>query len=298
MPQTTIHYLRPSLQQKIWGGERLKGLKNSQLAKLGESWEVSIHPDGQSVLEDGRRLGEVVSENEIPYLVKFIDTSDVLSVQVHPDNEYAARVENTKGKMECWLILDAGADAELFLGFNEGVNLEEFKQASLDKKDLTPYLKKYNPKPFDFFFVPPGTIHAIGKDVFLLEVQQSSGITYRVWDWNRVDENGKSRELHPTKAFEVLKLETPQTYIPANEILDIQSSLLVTDDFSFRLVRGECSLQFGQASRYKSLINLSPSKCSFSINGEERELEAYSSLTGVWNSFESSDKELCIALVE
>jgi len=196
--------LTPYLQEKVWGGFRLKP---DHFTPIGESWEISIHPEGNSQVF-GINLSEVINENHLPYLVKIIDTTDNLSVQVHPGDEYAARVENSKGKTECWAILDAGVDQGIYLGLKDFVSKEDFKKALESGENMSELLKFYPVKRGDFFFVPTGTPHAIGKDVLLAEVQQSSGITYRVWDWNRLGLDGKPRELHIKKALDVINFET------------------------------------------------------------------------------------------
>jgi mannose-6-phosphate isomerase class I len=180
-----IKILEPYLTKLIWGYE---------------AWIASTHPKGESLLE-GVKLSAFA---QFPFLIKIISTHDNLSVQVHPDNEYARKYENDLGKNECWLILESEPNAGIYLGFNAGMTKDKFKAALDDKKDLSHYLNFYEVQKGDIFFVPTGTIHAIGAGVKMLEIQQSSGVTYRVWDWNRVDKNGTSRELHIDKAMEVL----------------------------------------------------------------------------------------------
>jgi mannose-6-phosphate isomerase len=203
--------LSPFIVRKIWGGQRLAQLKSlnetGQDLPIGETWEVSRLAEGPSGLGNSDLHSEV-SEEELPYLIKFIDTSDNLSVQVHPHDEYARQVENSVGKTECWLILDAEPGAGIYLGFKPGITKEEFETAVAKCEDVSRYLVFHQVQRGDFFFVPAGSIHAIGKGVTLIEVQQSSGITYRVWDWNRVDSEGKSRELHVDKAMDVSRFES------------------------------------------------------------------------------------------
>lgn len=206
----SIELLTPSMVTKVWGGEKLaqlKGLKDPSLLPLGETWEVSRHHDGPSVLADGRTLEECLSQEELPYLVKFIDTTDNLSIQVHPDDAYAARVEKSSGKTECWLILESDPEAGIYLGFKEGVTKESFSRCLEEGGNLSELMVFYPVQRGDFFFVPAGSIHAIGKGVTLAEIQQSSGVTYRVWDWNRVGLDGKPRELHIEKARDVINFD-------------------------------------------------------------------------------------------
>ncbi|RLA64093.1 MAG: hypothetical protein DRQ88_06500 [Epsilonproteobacteria bacterium] len=195
--------LTPYLQEKVWGGHRLRP---NHSTPIGESWEISIHSEGNSTV-DGINLSQLINEKDLPYLVKIIDTSDNLSVQVHPGDEYAAKHENSKGKTECWAILDAGENQGIYLGLKDSITKKDFKDALEAGKNMSELLKFYPVKRGDFFYVPAGTPHAIGKDVLLAEVQQSSGITYRVWDWNRLGLDGKPRELHIEKALDVINFD-------------------------------------------------------------------------------------------
>jgi mannose-6-phosphate isomerase len=205
--------LNPNIQRKIWGGQKLAKLKNIRdekgLDPIGETWEISQHPDGLSLLSDGSTLDLKQNKDKLPYLVKLIDTGDELSIQVHPDDEYALLHENSRGKAECWIILDVdeSLNAGVYLGLKAGVSKEIFLKALEDNSSMNELLNFYKAEIGDFFFVPAGTIHAIGRGVTLAEVQQSSGITYRVWDWNRVDSNGKKRELHVKKSLDVINFE-------------------------------------------------------------------------------------------
>jgi len=193
--------LTPYSSFTIWGGNQLSKIKQIVSSeKLGETWEISTLEKGPSKIGN-QNLNELC---DLTYLVKFIDTSDNLSVQVHPGDEYAKTHENSKGKTECWIILDAQENSGIYLGFKKGITKKEFKTAIENSLDVNNYLNYIAVKPGDFFYVPSGSVHAIGSGVTLAEVQQSSGITYRVWDWNRVDDKGQSRELHIDKALDVL----------------------------------------------------------------------------------------------
>ena len=182
---------KPSIVRKIWGGKKLEKWK--QLAA-----ENSPVPVGETL---------EIFEEHLPYLAKFIDTSDELSIQVHPADEYARLHENSSGKTECWIILEAEAGAGIYLGLKEGISRADLELALLKKRPVNELLNFYVVEPGDFFFVPAGSIHAIGKNITLAEVQQNSGITYRVWDWNRVDEKGQPRELHVEKSLDVINFE-------------------------------------------------------------------------------------------
>ncbi len=186
-----IKKLSPSVVRKIWGGKKLEEMK-------GLSFEKGSEPIGETM---------EIHEAHLPYLAKFIDTSDELSIQVHPPDEYARLHENSLGKTECWIILDAKPDAGIYLGLKPSVTKETLKNALLEKRPINELLNFYSVKAGDFFFVPAGTIHAIGRDITLAEVQQNSGITYRVWDWDRLDEKGVSRELHVEKSLDVINFD-------------------------------------------------------------------------------------------
>jgi mannose-6-phosphate isomerase len=193
--------LNPFISHKVWGGEKLHKIKNIEKPSepIGETWEVSTLSEGSCL------LGDMPLSNlcELSYLIKFIDTSDNLSIQVHPDNDYAVKNENSSGKTECWIILDAEEDSGIYLGFKKNVTKKEFFTAVKNGLDIRPFLNFIPVSKGDYFYIPAGAIHAIGKGITLCEVQESSGITYRVWDWNRVGLDGNPRELHVEKAKDV-----------------------------------------------------------------------------------------------
>jgi mannose-6-phosphate isomerase len=208
-----LERLEPYLVEKIWGGRRLKEIYNTAGSNFyGESWIISRLIEGPSHTKFNNdtscnKLNELIDHKDLPYLVKYIDTKSNLSVQVHPDDEFAKLHENSLGKTECWVVLDAAPGAGVYLGLKPGVNKDALKDAIDNDVDVSELLNFYPVKRGDFFFVPAETIHAIGGGVFLIEVQQSSGITYRTWDWNRKDHNGQKRELHINKALEVINFE-------------------------------------------------------------------------------------------
>ena len=187
-----INEQKPKIVRKIWGGEKLATMK-------GLSSPPGAEPIGETL---------EICQSSLPYLAKFIDTSDELSIQVHPGDEYARIHENSSGKTECWIILEAVALAGIYLGLKPGVNRETLVLALREKKPIQELVHFYPVKAGDFFFVPAGSIHAIGRDITLAEVQQNSGITYRVWDWDRLDEKGISRELHVEKSLDVINFDS------------------------------------------------------------------------------------------
>jgi mannose-6-phosphate isomerase len=207
MKNRLIQLTTPYVSRRPWGGSSLAKLKNILVSEgeepVGETWEVSLLKDGCAKVGE-TPLNEIYSEEEITYLIKFLDTCDYLSVQVHPNEEYAQKYENSHGKTEMWIILSAKEGSGIYLGMKENTKKEDFKKALEGGAGVTEFLKFHPVEKGDFFFVPAGAIHAIGPDICLVEVQQSSGITYRVWDWGRVDNKGASRELHVNKAMEVI----------------------------------------------------------------------------------------------
>lgn len=212
-----ILFLSAPLKERIWGGDYFKNelKKTDSDSKIGEMWTCSGHPQGESVILsgkfEGRTLGEVYRENpelfgfpksdKFPILVKLIAASDDLSVQVHPGDDYARLHENCSGKTEGWLILDHQEGASLVVGHNARSKEELIRMIKMDQYDKL--LKKVEVSNGEFYPIPSGTIHAIGKGIVLLEVQQSSDITYRFYDYHRKGKNGQERELHVEKAIDV-----------------------------------------------------------------------------------------------
>lgn len=216
-----IMKLIPSGKDYLWGGTRLKDEygKKIDMTPLAESWECSVHPDGPCYVTNGRYKGKTLKEvleehpeyvgtkanGEFPILAKFIDAKKDLSVQVHPDDEYARENEKDNGKTEMWYIIDADEGASLIYGFKHKVSKEILERA-IEKGELGKHLQKVEVHKGDLFFVPAGTVHGIGKGILLAEVQESSNVTYRVYDYDRVDKNGKKRELHFDKAVQVMDM--------------------------------------------------------------------------------------------
>lgn len=218
--------LNPVFKDYIWGGTKLRDEYGftSNLEKLAEGWMLSCHKDGENTVTNGRFAGktltEIIKSNPdflgkngkkfefFPILIKLIDAKDDLSVQVHPDNDYAMRVENEYGKTECWYILDCDDNAELIYGFNKKISSEEFKDRIEDNTFLET-VNKVKVKKGDLFFIEAGTLHAIGKGILLAEIQQNSNTTYRVYDYGRLGVDGKPRELHIEKAIDVTNCTPP-----------------------------------------------------------------------------------------
>ena len=215
--------LRPSYKDYIWGGHRLAGEYGKKFDGdvLAETWELSCHPDGPCYLANGadrdltlaqyiEKYGrQVLGSNcsrfaDFPILIKLIDAKDNLSIQVHPDDAYALSKEGQYGKTGMWYVLDCGEGAFLYYGFSREVDREEFA-ARIRNHTLTEVLNAVPVKKGDVFFIEAGTIHAIGRDILIAEIQQNSNLTYRVYDYGRVGKDGKPRELHVEKALEVTR---------------------------------------------------------------------------------------------
>jgi len=220
--------LMPTYKDYIWGGKKLNEQyhKNSPYEITAESWEVSCHPNGNSVVASGEQAGkslaqwiedykkqhiDVLGKNaqkfgQFPILIKLIDANDSLSIQVHPDDAYAAKNENgSYGKTEVWYIVDAEPNAKLVYGFAQDITKEEFRTA-IAENSLSDKLNFVPVKKGDVFFVHAGLVHAIGSGILICEIQQNSDTTYRVYDWGRVGADGTPRPLHIDKAIDVSEL--------------------------------------------------------------------------------------------
>lgn len=213
--------LAPSYKDYLWGGHRLVEEYNKQYegSVLAESWELSCHPDGPSRILNGKYKGRTLTEyieeegkevlgthcrrfKDFPILIKFIDAKDNLSIQVHPNNRYALKNEGQYGKTEMWYVMDAGKEAYLYYGFKKEISREEFERR-IKEDTLLDVLNAVPVHKGDVLFIESGTIHAIGKDILIAEIQQNSNVTYRVYDYGRVGKDGKKRDLHIEKALAV-----------------------------------------------------------------------------------------------
>ena len=219
--------LKPAIKDYIWGGTRLREEfgKESDLDRLAESWELSCHPDGEGFIASGElegmsfakfaqehpeALGEKCTQfDTFPVLIKLIDARGNLSVQVHPDNDYARKYENDNGKTEMWYIVDCDPGAELLYGFKHEISKEEFAER-IANNTLLEVTNNVPVHKGDVFFIESGTLHAIGKGILIAEIQQNSNTTYRIYDYGRVGKDGKPRELHVEKAKDVTNLVPPK----------------------------------------------------------------------------------------
>lgn len=230
--------LKPAFKDYLWGGTRLRDDfgKDCDFNKIAESWELSCHKDGNSVVADGEFAGLTLAQyiekegksvlgtncekfENFPILIKLIDAKDNLSVQVHPNNEYAQRVEGEYGKTEMWYVVDCDEGASLLYGFKHNITKEEFRER-IENNTLLEVTNSVPVKKGDVFFIEAGTLHAIGKGILIAEIQQNSNTTYRIYDYGRVGADGKPRQLHIDKAVDVTNLCPAKPY-PQSEPVDM-----------------------------------------------------------------------------
>ena len=220
--------LSPCGKDYLWGGNRLREEfhKEISMSPLAETWECSVHPDGPSVVVSGKHKGQLLSDvlmehphylgthprDGLPVLVKLIDASQNLSIQVHPTDEYANMYEKGAcGKTEMWYVLDAKPGAELIFGCSQDMSLEDMR-TGLEEGSIEKYLRKVPVVKDDVFFMPAGTIHAIGEGVLLAEIQQSSNLTYRLYDYDRLDPStGQKRPIHPELVYDNVNIPDTST---------------------------------------------------------------------------------------
>lgn len=266
-------FLKSQMHDKIWGGTKLREAFGYDIPTetTGEYWAISAHPNGVSVIKNGIYEGEGLDQlyrehkelfghpkSEVfPLLIKILDANDWLSVQVHPDDAFALAHEGELGKTECWYIIAADEGAEIIYGHN-AKSKEELRQW-IEEGRWDDLLTKIPVKAGDFFYVPSGTMHAIGKGILILETQQSSDTTYRVYDFNRRDAQGNLRKLHIDKSIDVLTIGKPANSTPATMAVDhLESTLLVSNKF-FSVYRWEVTglVDFTQTVSYLLLSVLS-----------------------------------------
>lgn len=276
------YQLIPACKDYIWGGQRLKtdfGIQ-SGLNPLSEAWVLSCHPDGPSVLADGPDRGMTLRAwldkagkealgtaceafEDFPMLIKLIDAKKDLSIQVHPSDAYALEHEGQYGKTEMWVVLDAEPGASLYYGFDREVSLEEFSSRVSDGT-LTEVLRKVPVKPGDVFFIPSGTLHAIGAGLVIAEIQQNSNVTYRVFDYGRLGADGKPRPLHVEKALAV----TDRRPAPALDFGDhLGDCRYFTTDGHQGDFRGDCD-----GTSFHALL-FTDGQGSLTCGGETREVK-------------------------
>lgn len=238
----------PILKDKIWGGEKLITVLNKKSSRkdIGESWEISDVENNISIVSNGSLKGKSLKElleeykselvgrkiyrqfgDKFPLLIKFIDAKEALSIQLHPDDSLAQKRHNSFGKTEMWYVMQADKSGNLIVGFNKDVTTEEYLY-HLQNKSLTDILNIDNVEKGDVYFIPTGRVHAIGAGVLLAEIQQTSDITYRVYDWDRKDSEGNYRDLHTNEAIDAIDYSSKESYKTLYEKSDNKASEIVS----------------------------------------------------------------------
>ncbi|MGY5846593.1 type I phosphomannose isomerase catalytic subunit [Salegentibacter sp. HM20] len=267
----------PILKEKIWGGSKLVDILNKKSDKknLGESWEISGVADNISIVKNGKLTGNSLNQiireyksdflgkkvfedfgEEFPLLIKFIDAKTELSVQLHPNDQLARERHNSFGKTEMWYVMQADKGAELNLGFKQSIS----KQTYIDHLKNSTLIKLLNFEKVsegDAFFINTGKVHAIGAGVLLAEIQQTSDVTYRIYDWDRVDSNGEERELHTDLAIDAIDFEKKSDYILNYEkVLNKPSNIAHCEYFTtnFLPVKGELTRDYSNIDSFVILM--------------------------------------------
>lgn len=268
---------QPIFQYRIWAGEKLKTVLNKDYDDdcIGESWEISTVPNNETLIVNGPLkgktineliaeykedfLGEKVFQNfgiEFPLLIKFIDAKTALSIQVHPDDKLAKERHNSFGKNEMWYVMESDDDAELIIGFNEELDKESYSQA-IEKGEIEAVLNTLKAKEGDTFFIPAGRVHAIGAGVLIAEIQQTSDVTYRIFDFNRVDsKTGKKRELHTDLSVDAINFDLINDYKTNYSQDKPKAKLVHTDYFKTNIlnVEGTVTIAMSRKESFKILI--------------------------------------------
>ena len=227
---------KPIFKQRIWGGQKLREIFNKDIPpfeKIGESWELADLPDDKSVIANGelaeqtlnstiQKYPKEITGNEnfslpFPLLIKFLDAQDILSVQVHPDLQTCRRLGEGEPKTECWYIISAQRDAFIYKGLKKGVTKTQFTEAIING-EVADLLAKVPVETGECHFLPAGTAHSIGPGLLIAEIQLPSDTTYRVFDWNRLDENGNSRQLHIRQALESIRFDISEEELAVTTI--------------------------------------------------------------------------------
>ncbi|MCX5635271.1 MAG: class I mannose-6-phosphate isomerase, partial [Planctomycetota bacterium] len=241
---------QPVYKERIWGGQKLResfGKDIPPLKKIGESWELTDLPNNKSVITNGELAGKTLETvikkypkeitgdknfaGPFPLLIKFLDAEDILSVQVHPDEETCRKTGKGEPKTECWYILAAQAGAVIYKGLKKGVTKEQFAQA-IEKGTVAELLVKITVKKGQCHFLPAGTAHAIGAGLLIAEIQMPSDTTYRIFDWGRLDQTGKPRQLHIKEAIESIHFDS------SNDNLSVTTVGRLVDCKYFKVDKG------------------------------------------------------------
>lgn len=277
-----ILVLNPVFKETIWGGDKLKKQYGFDTPSdhIGENWCISAHPNGDCEIANGSFRGQKLSrvyashrelfgyipDENFPILVKWIDAKENLSVQIHPDDAYALTHENSRGKSECWYVIDCEPETKMVLG-HHAKNRETLRR-KIEQRDFDALLNVIDIQPGDFYWIPAGTIHAICKGTLIYEVQQSSDITYRLYDYDRLDQNGNKRPLHLEKSIAVAKVPYQMPILrPATKQLEDCTCVTYLDNEYFTVTRYEISarLRFSNDEPFRLVTVLAGTG---SCNGE------------------------------
>lgn len=296
MSSTTFYPLKfkPILKEKIWGGNKLKSLLNkpSVSPQTGESWEISDVEGDTSVISNGSFSGQSlqwllnqfneellgkknasVYGTKFPLLIKFIDAKEDLSIQLHPNDKLAAKRHNSFGKTEMWYVMQADEDANLIVGFNQKMTPEIYLQ-HLANKSLPKILNFEPVKTGDAFFIEVGRVHAIGAGVMLAEIQQTSDITYRVYDWDRLDDNGNERELHNDLALDAINFEQKNDYkVSYSTAVNTSNTMVTCSYFTTNFI--DLNSTIAKDNNFDSFIIYMCVEGSFSILIDNEETTVY-----------------------
>ena len=260
----------PIIKEKLWGGKNLNKILNKPRMSDydGESWELSCVPDNVSVLRNGPLAGKTLTElieqfrgdlvgeavyeehgSIFPLLIKFIDAQQDLSIQVHPDDELAKTRHNSFGKTEMWYVIDSEPDASIIVGFSEPLNVSQYLDY-VENNKLMSILNRERVQPHDVFFIPAGRVHTIGKGLIIAEIQQTSDVTYRIHDFDRVDTKGSKRELHNDLAIEAIDFTIPDSYKTIYERSSSEQVIGTSNYFTTkrRLLNKSTTLNFDHSS--------------------------------------------------
>lgn len=249
---------KPILKERVWGGNKLKHFYNKQTKKenIGESWEISDVEGEYSVVSKGYYKGETLRElikvykeailgkqnfknygNSFPLLIKIIDAKKPLSIQLHPNDDIAAELHNSKGKTEMWYIMEAETSSNLVVGFKKQMNKDLYLE-HLQKNELLEILNVDEVKRGDMYFIPTGRIHAIGAGIVLAEIQQTSDVTYRIYDWNRKDKEGNYRKLHTERALDAIDYKVEKQYSTKYDTVEnVHNKLIHCQYFKTNFIR-------------------------------------------------------------
>lgn len=293
-----IFKFQPLLKSTLWGGERIIPFKhlNDNMENVGESWEISGVKDNETIVSEGqykgKKLNDLVSElkeklvgkecykrygDEFPLLIKFIDARQDLSIQVHPTDEIAKKQGRERGKTEMWYLMDSAPGAKLYSGLKKKITPEEYKKM-VEDDTICDALAQYAVKEGDVFFLPAGRIHAIGAGCFLAEIQQTSDVTWRIYDFKRKDKNGNYRELHTQQASEAIdyavyaNYRTEYTPVQNQRQEVVKCQYFTTSIFDLTSDGGEKNLDYTDHDGFVILIGVKGEGTLTNANGDSTSL--------------------------